>query len=91
MVPVVYHLVLEGTSAKQWAGDGLGCLGVLTTDTDAELDVDVGTALRLALVDDPTCSRTVTDALVLGESTAVAVVGLEIPGDRAQLIAVPLG
>lgn len=91
VVPVVYHLVLEGTRAKQWAGDGLGCLGVLTTDTDAELDVDVGTALRLALVDDPTCSRTVTDALVLGESTAVAVVGLEIPGDRAQLIAVPLG
>lgn len=90
VVPVAFHLLAEGTRIRQWAADGVGCLGLSTDDKVGELDLDVGTALRLASATDPTCRRTITDPLVLAESTAVAAVALEIPGDRAQLIAVPL-
>ena len=91
VVPVAFHLQVEGTRIRQWAADGIGCLGLLTNDKAGELDLDVGTALRLASATDPTCERTITDPLVLGASTAVAAVALEVPGNRAQLIAVPLG
>lgn len=90
VVPVVFHLVLEGTRTKRWAADGVGCLGAVTTD-NTEFDVAPGTAVRLASADDPTCGRSVTDAVVVTSPTAVAVVGIETGNDRARLVAVPLG
>lgn len=90
VVPVVTHLLLDDTRTKQWARDGVGCLGVSTVDK-VEFDVDVGAALRLAEEDDPTCNAAVSDAVVAAPSTAIAVVGIEVSPGRAQLIAVPLG
>ena len=88
VVPVVFHLVLDGTRRHPWAAAD-GCLGPASTD-DVELDLAPGALLRLADADDPACNGTAAGPLLLDAPGAYAVVGLD-DSDPARLVALPLG
>jgi hypothetical protein len=90
VVPVAQHVTIGNSRALQWSADGVGCLGHTTGDKQ-EFDVPVGTPLRLASASDAECASGVSDAVVVGPTTAMAVVAMQSGAGAPHLVAVPLG
>jgi hypothetical protein len=90
VVPIARHLVLAGSRTLRWGHQPAGCLGHTTTD-NSEFDVPVGTGLELFAGSDAGCANTLSGPVTLTRSTAVAVIGLDAGGERANLVTLPLG
>jgi hypothetical protein len=89
VVPIARQLVLAGSRTLRWGRQPAGCLGPVTTDK-SEFDVPVGTGLDLSAASDTACASPLSAPVTLTRSTAVAVIGLDAGGGRANLVALGL-